>query len=100
MYESLWALFITMCSVALNAYWFFWAYLLVTKDADLIDPMLDFEHKRLRRLFLESMPAGTPLLQSLDCLAMRMWYRANRPFSTTFVAPDDVASAVGRKLQT
>jgi hypothetical protein len=95
MYESLAVPFMTVCSIVQFVYWLSWLYLLLTTDAELLDPMLDREYERLRRLLFVSAPAGTLFLQRLDFCIMAMWYRANRPLFAGN-APEDIVSTLGR----
>ena len=97
MVQRIGGLVAAILSAVLCAYWLFWAYLLVTAEMRQLVPRLEREYERLRRLCWERTTGGALFLAWLDCRALAVWYRANRPFFSRFnLDVEDLVSAVGR----
>ena len=101
MLESLGTLVVTSCSAALYGYWMFWAFAVMTADANEIDRLLDHHYRRLRAWTMPS-PATAllraPFIQWLDRCAMMVCYQLNRPlcYGFGYTGPEDAISALGR----
>lgn len=98
MHSPIWAILLTIAAAALHVYWSCWLCLLITCEIERLNPLLDREYARLRRLCVGRSRMDTPLFQWLDRHTLGIWYRANRPFFA-YLQPDaveDLISAVGR----